>query len=142
MHEPLKEDHQAFASALGVSGLAPIVSSTAHEAMAILTHHSISLVFCSDELLENRIDDLIRQDWRLGNRVPVVVISRHDDWDRHLDFLRCGAFDYVLYPVEVREVERVLRNIASLSTSRKDEPSEHFGTRHRSLHVVSQFSQG
>lgn len=132
--------HQAIASALGECGRAPIVASTAHEAMAILSHHPISLVFCDEELPDGGIYVLIRQQGGFRNRVPVVVISRHDDWNRYLDFLQYGAFDYMLHPLDGREVERMLRNVASLSTSRQDGRSRHFCTRQLFVHALSQFS--
>ena len=47
---------------------------------------------------------------RPPNRVPVVVVSRLDDWERYLNFLQAGAFDYVLYPPSESEIERVVRN--------------------------------
>jgi DNA-binding NtrC family response regulator len=136
------EIHQAFASALGECELAPIVASTVNEAIGILSHHPIFLVFCSDELSSDGISALIRQEYRFGKRVPVVVISRQDDWYRYLAFLHDGAFDCVLYPVSGRQVDQVLRNVSSLSTSEDDERPRHFGIRPRSVHALSEFSQG
>ena len=46
-------------------------------------------------------------------RVPVVVVSRFDDWQRYLNFLQTGAFDYVLYPPSGSEIERVVQNALS-----------------------------
>jgi DNA-binding NtrC family response regulator len=111
----LTEVQQAFASALGPSGLAPVLASTAQEALVILRGHPISLVFCSDELPGDGPDFLIRQtSKRVRDRVPVVVVSRLDDWERYLDFLHYGAFDYVLYPLNRGEIERVVQNIQKL----------------------------
>jgi DNA-binding NtrC family response regulator len=52
------EARQVFISVLSECGLAPIVASTANEAKAILGCHSISLVFCSDELANGGIEGL------------------------------------------------------------------------------------
>jgi DNA-binding NtrC family response regulator len=111
------EVQQAFASALSPCGLAPILASSVQEALAILSSHPVSLFFCSDELPDNGLDDLIRQT-SLGprKRVPVVVVSRLDDWERYLDFLHYGAFDYVLYPLIWGEIERVVENMRNLRT--------------------------
>jgi DNA-binding NarL/FixJ family response regulator len=57
---------------------------------------TISLVFCSDELPGGGIDRLIRQCSQLPKRVPLVVVSRFDDWKRYLDFLQASASDYLL----------------------------------------------
>jgi DNA-binding NtrC family response regulator len=110
------EVQQAFARVLGRCGLAPIVASTAGEAKAIVNCHPVSLIFCSDELLDDATDDLIRQtSWPLDS-VPVVVVSRCDDWGRYLDFLRAGAFDYVLYPQSGIEVERIVKSALGIGT--------------------------
>jgi DNA-binding NtrC family response regulator len=110
---PILETQQAFASALGERGIAPILASTVGEAQTILSRHPISLVFCSDELPGGGVDAFIRQSSRAPGRVPVVVVSRFDDWERYLNFLKIGAFDYVLYPPSGSEIERVVRNALS-----------------------------
>jgi DNA-binding NtrC family response regulator len=109
----LLETQQAFASFLGRCGIAPILASTVREAQTILSRHSISLIFCSDELPGGGVDAFIRQTSEPPARVPVVVVSRFDDWKRYLNFLQIGAFDYVLYPPSGSEIERVVRNALS-----------------------------
>jgi len=108
---------QSFASTLGLCGLAPVLASTAQEAITILHQHPISLVFCSDEMPGDEFEGLIRQPWRPSDKVPVVVFSRLDDWRRYLNFLHRGAFDYVLLPLSQGEIERVVRNTLGLRTS-------------------------
>jgi DNA-binding NtrC family response regulator len=110
------EIQQSFASSLGLCGLAPVLASTAEEAITILNRHPISLVFCSDETPGDRFEDLICQPWRRSDKVPVVVFSRLDDWRRYLNFLHLGAFDYVLLPLDQGEIERVVRNTLGLRT--------------------------
>ena len=110
------ETQQAFASVLGQWGPATIVASAAKEVEAILKRHSVSLVFCSDELRSGGTEDLIRHCSQPPNPVPVVVVSRFDDWGRYLDFLQAGAFDYVLYPPSGIEVERILKSALGMGT--------------------------
>jgi DNA-binding NtrC family response regulator len=113
----LTEVQQAFASALGPCGLAPILASTVQEALSILGNHPISLVFCSDELPGDGPDVLIRQSLlRTRNPVPIVVVSRIHDWERHLEFLQDGAFDHVLYPLIPDEIERLVRTMRNFRT--------------------------
>jgi DNA-binding NtrC family response regulator len=111
------EIQQGFASTLGFCGLAPVLASTAEEAISILNRHPISLVFCSDQLGGDEFDDLIRQPWRRSVKIPVVVFSGLDDWRRYLGFLHLGAFDYVLLPLSPGEIERVVRNTLGFRTS-------------------------
>ena len=109
----LLQTQQAFASFLGRCGIAPILASTVREAQAILSRHPISIIFCSDELPGGGVDAFIRQTSVPPGQVPVVVVSRLDDWGRYLKFLQIGAFDYVLYPSSGNEIERVVRNALS-----------------------------
>jgi DNA-binding response OmpR family regulator len=104
------ETQQAFASILGQWGMAPIIASTTREAETILSRHSISLIFCSDELQGDGVDGLLRYCAQLPCQVPIIVVSRLDDCRHYLNFLQAGAFDYVLYPPNGDEIERVVRN--------------------------------
>jgi len=110
---------QAFASLLAKSDIVPIIASTGSEAKAILKHHSISLIFCSDDLPGSDVEDLIRQKSPEPNRVPTVVVSRLDQWDCFIRFLHMGALDYVLFPLSDVEIERVVKNALSLIELRK-----------------------
>jgi DNA-binding response OmpR family regulator len=108
------EVQQALASALAPCKLAPIIAPSIQEATAILSGHAISLIFCSDKLPSEGVDMLIRHTWRPRNRVPVVVVSRLDSWERYLNSLHSGAYDYVLYPLSRGEIERVMNNLRDL----------------------------
>ena len=107
------EVQQAFASALGPSGLAPVIAFTVQEAVAILSRHPISLIFCSDEMPDEEIDRLIQHTMWPWSYVPVVVVSRDGNWERYLESVRNSTFDYLLYPLSQREISRLLTNVES-----------------------------
>jgi DNA-binding NtrC family response regulator len=112
---PNLEVQQAFAGVLSLWGLAPIVASSVREAEEIVNRHPVSLVFYSDEFPEDTgMDGFIRRASRPSNKVPVVVVSRLDDWEHFVSFLRRGAFDYVLYPLSEVEIARVVKNALDL----------------------------
>jgi len=113
------EVQQILASTLAQRGIAPIVASTLDEAQTILSRHYIHIVFCSDDLPQDGIGALIRQTSQSPGKVPVVVVSRFDDWGRYLNFLGVGAFDYVLYPPRGVEIESIVRRALSPGTSAK-----------------------
>ncbi len=102
---------QSLAIALGRCGCAPIVTSNLQEAVSILERYPVSLVFCSDELPEGGVESFIRQASRPPGGIPVVVVSRQDDWRRYVEFLQIGAFDYVLSPPNGEEIERIARAV-------------------------------
>lgn len=115
------EVQQAFARVLGKCGLAPIVAASANEAQAILEWHSISLIFCSDEMPSGGINGLIEQSRHASSRTPLVIVSRCNEWQHCLNFLRKGALDFVLYPLSQFEVERMVSNALSLVRLKKME---------------------
>jgi len=100
---------QAFACAVAECGLSLVLAASPYEAESVLRRSPIAMVFCSDEMPKDTIEELIDQEWRPNAKVPVIVFSRLDDWERYLKFLRAGAFDYVLYPPGGREFQRVVR---------------------------------
>ena len=99
---------QALAAILASHGITAIVTTTVDEAEHVLSRTPVSLIFCSDELLSAGIDRLVLQTSR-KDKVPLIVVSRLDDWSRFVHFLERGAFDYVVYPFERKEIERVLK---------------------------------
>jgi DNA-binding response OmpR family regulator len=114
---------QPFDDALAKYGLKLAIAESMAEAETILKTDPIALIFCSDEMPSSDIDALIRQDWRQeelqGARIPVIMVSRLDDCEQYLRFLRAGAFDYVLYPPVGREFERILRLGLKAAETRK-----------------------
>ena len=110
---------QAFAGVLAKSGLVPIVAATGSEAETILRCHSIAMIFCSDEMPPSEVEGVIRQNSPEPNRVPTVVVSRLDNWDRYVRFVRSGALDYVLFPLNEVEIEQLVNDVLSFVELKK-----------------------
>jgi two-component system OmpR family response regulator len=66
--------------------------------------------------------DLLKASRAAGNRVPVLLLSAHDDPETRAQGLDTGADDFVLKPIDVREllarIRAVLRRTAGFATSR------------------------
>ncbi|MFM0227345.1 response regulator transcription factor [Paraburkholderia dipogonis] len=66
--------------------------------------------------------DLLKASRAAGNRVPVLLLSAHDDPETRARGLDTGADDFVLKPFDVREllarIRAVLRRTAGYATSR------------------------
>ncbi len=105
---------RAFSDALDDYGLSPIPAWTTGEAEEILKRLPISVVFCSDELQNGGVNQLLRRISEGSDKIPFIVVSRTNDWERCRDFLQRGALDYVLYPFGQFEIERVVQNALSL----------------------------
>lgn len=102
---------QGLATALANCGCTPIMANSIGEAVSILKRRGVELIFCSDEPPGQGIEEFIRRASRPPGGMKVVVVSRLDDWKRYIDFLQLGAFDYVLYPPNGDEIERVARAV-------------------------------
>jgi len=108
------EVRRAVITVLGNCGLATIVASAAEEARAVLGHRSVSLIFCSDELPGEIVEDFVRHVTLPPQRIPVVVVLHVGEWERCLHFLNVGALDCVAYPLSAIEVQRITDNVLGL----------------------------
>jgi len=78
------------------------------EAVRLLAREDFSVVFCNDTLPDGDFQALLRESGKSTASAPVIVLSRLGDWDSYLDALGAGAFDYIAYPLDTNEAERIL----------------------------------
>lgn len=102
------EDRFSLGRILARCGFKPVLSSTVENARGQLARRPVRLVFCEDELPDGSVGLLLEEIGRASSPVPVVVISRLENWDEYLRAMRLGAFDYISTPIRRAEVERVL----------------------------------
>ncbi len=105
------EDRFALARVLVRCGLKPVLSSSVEKSRGVLARRPVRLVFCDDELPDGSVGRLLEEIRKTASRVPVVVISRLENWDEYLRAMRLGAFDYISSPIRRAEVERVVAKI-------------------------------
>lgn len=98
-------NRQALENTLARCGFQPIALSTVAESRAILAKEEVSLVMCEDTLADGSYREILRDLGRIATKAPVIVFSRLADWDRYLEAMRWGAFDYIAYPCRPNEVE-------------------------------------
>ena len=79
-----------------------------HEALSLLARQRFSVVFCSDILPDGDFRAGMKEVRRLSPNLPVIVLSHLADWDAYLSGLGTGAFDYVAFPPDSAETERIL----------------------------------
>jgi len=111
-----------LAGRVSKAGLRPICCETIAEAQALVSKQEFSAILCNDSLADGNFRDLIREmggGTSKGAAAPVVIVSRRDDWDSYLAAVGAGAFDYVGYPPNPGELERVLW--VALSESKRSE---------------------
>ena len=87
------------------------------DALSLLLEQTFSAVFCSDILPDGDYSNVIRS----AGSTPVVVFSRIAEWDRYLDAVHRGAFDYTRCPPDFAEIERILE--IATTAPRMDQPN-------------------
>jgi DNA-binding NtrC family response regulator len=90
-------------------GLQHAICSSLTDARALIAHQTFQLILCADDLPDCNLRTSLKVLSTAANDIPVIVISRLDDWDVYMEALRAGAFDYVACPPEPVETERILR---------------------------------
>jgi DNA-binding NtrC family response regulator len=87
-------------------GLRPVSCSSVAEFRRRLTGQAFSLVFCKERLPDGDYRDVLGE--LRQAKVPVVVISGEDDWDRYLETLHRGAFECIREPSSPADIELLM----------------------------------
>jgi DNA-binding NtrC family response regulator len=111
------EVKRALARVLSDSGLSSVAASSIEEAHAVVHQCAPSLIFCSDELSGDSVEDFIRETTLSAQKVPIVIVLRVGDWEQCMHYLNVGAVDCVSYPVNALEVKRITEGVLSLPAS-------------------------
>lgn len=119
---PDKVHRDLLASYCSKYELRPICCETLDAGRALLTHLRVGVVFCEDDLPDGRYAQLVHNHSGHNEKVPVIVVSRRDDWDSYLAAMRLGGFDYVVLPPNAGEIERALSS-ALRERTRTGEPT-------------------
>lgn len=89
-------------------GLSPVRCETLAAVTELLPQQRFECALCDDALADGDFRALIWELRRSGRWMPVVVVSRLDDWGAYLEAMVAGAFDYVGFPPYPRELERAV----------------------------------
>jgi DNA-binding NtrC family response regulator len=74
----------------------------------LLLRDEFSMILCEEQIGDGSYREILQQIGGFAARTPVVVFSRIADWDRYLEAMRAGAFDYLPDPCPAGEVESVV----------------------------------
>jgi DNA-binding NtrC family response regulator len=108
------DQRDELVTAVSSSGLSTRHCSNLEAARSLLGRSNISMLFCDETLCGDK-RQFVRQISLSGPQIPVILVSRRDNWDLYLDALRAGAFDRVVLPATPGEVARIVR--AALRTT-------------------------
>src|SRR5215472_93530 len=101
--DPAHRDN--LASTVSSCGLRPVGSGTVSGAKYFLGHEQLTAILY--ELAENGgFTSAIKELASMAGQVPIVVVSRLENWDSYLFGIAAGAFECVDFPPYPGELER------------------------------------
>ena len=105
-----EEVRRKLGETLRQCGLAPVFASTVSESDMALVGNGVFVVLCDDCLPDGKYVDIVKLVGQSDGKVLVVVVSRTGEWPEYLTAIHAGAFDYLAYPPDPRELQRIIQN--------------------------------
>jgi two-component system response regulator PilR (NtrC family) len=90
-------------------GLYLIFATDLREACALLARDRFALVFCSDQMCGGNVAALLQSLRASAPEIPMIIVSRCAEWEACLNAMCAGAFDYIAWPLDPAEADRVVR---------------------------------
>jgi DNA-binding NtrC family response regulator len=94
----------ALTTILEREGWDTVCTSSVSGCRAVLSLGSFDLAFCDRRLPDGSYLDVLAITHTLKYHLPLVVTSRHADWDQYLEALRHGAFELIVSPCRCSDV--------------------------------------
>lgn len=104
------QNRQTLVQWLGEHSLEPIPFATVGELRELLKQRSVVLVLCEVQLADGDFRDVLDAVAGRGRQIPVVVTSPKSETQEYLAAMQAGAFDFLPYPIQSRDLEWVVRN--------------------------------
>lgn len=98
------ENCVALTIILRQEGWDTVCTSSVSECNKVLSVGSFYLVFCDRYLPDGNYRDVLAITDTLKYHLPLVVTSRHADWDQYLEALHHGAFELIVAPCRGSDV--------------------------------------
>lgn len=99
-------------SASGFRGVSDAFAETAGRNV------TVAACLCGFALADGSFRDVVKSFKRQTPEVPVIIVSTpagSNEYDEYLSAMNAGAFDFLCYPYDRREVQRILRLAVSAS---------------------------
>lgn len=81
-------------------------------------HISVGACLCGFALADGNYREVVKLSKRQTPEVPVIIVSTpagSNEYDEYLSSMNAGAFDFLCYPYDRRELQRILRLAISAS---------------------------
>lgn len=105
----------AFRRAFKDSGLTLITAQTGTDGLKRLQDHKPDVVVLDINLPDHNGLDVFREIQSGDARIPVIFITGHGTTDTAIEAIKLGAFDYLLKPLELDQIEEVVDRALEIS---------------------------
>jgi len=105
----------AFRRAFGNSELSLITAQTGADALNRVREQKPDVVVLDINLPDRTGLDVFREIQSGDARIPVIFITGHGTTDTAIEAIKLGAFDYLLKPLELDQVEEVVERALEIS---------------------------
>jgi DNA-binding NtrC family response regulator len=89
-------------------GLKSITCASLTDARTLIERHTFQLILCADDLPDCNLGTSLKVLLTATGGIPVIVLSHLAEWEAYVKALSAGAFDYIAYPPDRAETERIL----------------------------------
>jgi DNA-binding NtrC family response regulator len=115
---PDASDRRRLAPVAYRCGLYLTFSANLRDACALLARDGLALIFCSDQLCGGNVPSSLQSLHAAAPDIPIIVVSQCAESSAYLNAMGAGAFDYVAWPLDPTETDRVVR-LALARSARK-----------------------
>jgi two-component system nitrogen regulation response regulator GlnG len=105
----------AMEKGLRTEGLTILCKETAHSAIDCVRTQRPDAVICDVRLPDMSGLDVVQQMRAIDPRLPVIIITAHAATETAIEAMKRGAFDYLLKPYELPELQQVVARALELS---------------------------
>lgn len=101
----------AFSECIKQIGHLPVAASNVEDALKIIREHTPEIVFLDNRLPGESGLSLLKNIQSMENRPAVVIMTAYGTMDTAVDAVKYGAFEYLSKPVDLPQIEELVRRI-------------------------------
>lgn len=110
---------RALSEILGDHGVGIECAGGVRAANELFVGAEVAACLCGFGLEDGSYKDLVKLARRRTPEIPVIIVSTpscSNEYSEYLAAMNAGAFDFLCYPYQTREVERILRLAVAFSS--------------------------
>ncbi|NDJ57024.1 acetoacetate metabolism transcriptional regulator AtoC [Enterobacteriaceae bacterium 4M9] len=114
-----------LSTAFALSGQETFCARDGREAVRMFTDHPPDVVLMDIRMPDVNGIEALQQMHALHPRIPVILMTAYAEVETAVEALRCGAFDYVIKPFDLDELQIVIQRALALESMKQEINSLH-----------------